>query len=80
MAMNLLFPEAMIAVAAAGGGLDIDCSLDYIDADVMEQVAAAAAGSGKRPQIIFRNLTMLIPHVAERIAKAGDGCVIFVVY
>ncbi|MER8628513.1 hypothetical protein NKH55_01885 [Mesorhizobium opportunistum] len=75
----ILFPEVMIDIARHGGGLDIDCSARILLPDIMVEIAAAAAASGKRPTIIFRNLKILAPDIANKIAAAGQGCVIFVV-
>ncbi|WPE22484.1 hypothetical protein ShzoTeo12_37000 (plasmid) [Shinella zoogloeoides] len=74
-----MLPTTMLTIAAAGGGLDIDCSKRVLLPDYMEKIAAAAAASGKHPQIIFRNVDLLLPNTAEKIAKAGQGCVVFVV-
>jgi hypothetical protein len=77
MTTQFIFPELMVDIASNGGGLDIDCSARILHPDTMVQIAAAAASSGKRPTIIFRNMTILTPDVAIRIAKAGEGCVVF---
>ncbi|MDH0114063.1 hypothetical protein N7379_06195 [Rhizobium pusense] len=77
--MNLIMPDALIAVAAAGGGLDIDCANRILLPDTMEKIARAAAASGKKPTITFRNVAILLPDVAKQIARAGQGCVVFVV-
>jgi hypothetical protein len=77
--MNLLVPDAMIAVAAAGGGLDIDCSDRIMTPDTMVKIAAAANASGKHPTVTFRNISILLPDVAKRVAAAGGGCVVFVI-
>ncbi|NTG09250.1 hypothetical protein [Rhizobium rhizogenes] len=74
-----MLPDTMIAIAAAGGGLDIDCGKRIILPETMVKIAAAAAGSGKRPQIIFRNIEILLPDTATKVAVAGQGCVVFAV-
>ena len=75
----ILFPEVMADIARHGGGLDIDCSERIITPDTMVQIASAAAASGKRPTIIFRNMKILLPDVANKVATAGQGCVIFAI-
>lgn len=74
-----LMPQTLIDIARAGGGLDIDCSERLLTPDTMVQIAAAAAASGQKPTITFRNLTMMMPDTAARISAAGQGCVVFVV-
>lgn len=75
-----MMPDALVAVARAGGGLDIDCTPPrLVTPDTMIAIAAAAASSGKRPTIVFRNMPMLLPDVAEKVAAAGEGCVVFVI-
>lgn len=75
----LLSPDALVAVAAAGGGLDIDMSNRIMTPDTMKSIASAANASGKRPTITFRNMKILLPDVAKQVAAAGGGCVVFVV-
>jgi len=69
-------PDTLINIASVGGGLDIDFSKSPILPDTMERIARAAASSGKRPIIIFRNARIL-PDTALNVAKLGDGCVVF---
>lgn len=69
----------MIDIAAAGGGLDIDCLGRPMKTEKMVEIALAAAGSGKRPQITFRNCDALLVDAMIRVSEAGDGCVTFVV-
>lgn len=73
----IMLPNTMISIARAGGGLDIDCSKTVLLPETMINIARAAAGSGKRPQITFRNLAVLLPDTALNVARAGDGCVVF---
>ncbi|TIW97730.1 hypothetical protein [Mesorhizobium sp.] len=75
----ILLPEVMIDIARNGGGLDIDCSQRILTPGTMVEIASAAAASGKRPTIIFRNLKILMPDVATKVASAGQGCVIFAI-
>lgn len=75
----MLFPETLIKIAALGGGLDIDCSERVLMPATYVQIASAAAASGVRPQITFRNFKALMPNTIEEIARAGQGCVTFVV-
>lgn len=69
----------MVDIARHGGGLDIDCSQRILMPEAMVEIAAAAAESGKRPTIIFRNMKMLLPDLATKVATAGQGCVIFAI-
>ncbi len=73
----MMLPTTMVEVARAGGGLDIDCSKTMLLPDTMVQIAQAAALSGKKPTIIFRNVSILLPDTAKKVAAAGQGCVIF---
>ncbi|MBE0563566.1 MAG: hypothetical protein IH622_22500 [Ochrobactrum anthropi] len=75
----MMLPNTMIEVARAGGGLDIDCSKTILLPETMVQIAQAAAFSGKKPTIVFRNISILLPDTAKAVARAGDGCVIFAI-
>lgn len=75
--MATMMPQTMIAVASAGGGLDINYATTPVMPQTMLDIAKAAAQSGKKPTIIFRNLPMITPQVAVEVATAGEGCVIF---
>lgn len=77
--VEMMMPQTMERIARAGGGLDIDCSHQTVMPDTMERIAMAAAASGVKPTIIFRNLKILLPDTAERIAAAGQGCVMFTI-
>ncbi|MBD9510014.1 hypothetical protein IB265_24880 [Ensifer sp. ENS10] len=72
-------PNSLIEIASNGGGLDIDCSERILLPETMIAIARAAAASGKKPTITFRNMTIMMPDVASRIAAAGQGCVVFVI-
>jgi len=79
MTKLLLMPDALIAVAAAGGGLDIDMSDRMMLPETMVKIAAAANASGKHPTITFRNMKLIMPDTAQQVAAAGGGCVVFVI-
>jgi hypothetical protein len=79
MSKLLLMPDVLIAVAAAGGGLDIDMSERAMLPETMLKIAAAANASGKRPAITFRNMKVIMPDIAKQVASAGGGCVVFVI-
>lgn len=71
--------NALVDIAAKGGGLDIDCSGHNLHLDTMIAIARAAAASGKKPIITFRNMAPFVPEIAIKIAAAGRGCVVFVI-
>ncbi|MER9628909.1 hypothetical protein [Mesorhizobium sp. M0296] len=73
-----MFPQTMIDTARAGGGLDIDLSKQVMFPQTMIDVAAAAAASGKKPTITFRNCKSVFPQTRIDVARAGQGCVVFV--
>ena len=75
----MMLSTTMVSIAANGGGLDIDCSQILMLPETMKEIASAAAKSGVNPRITFRNHTVLMPAVAEEVARLGKGCVVFVV-
>lgn len=68
----------LVKIAAAGGGLDVDCSAAGLNAQEMTKIAEAAADSGTKPSIVFRNYNLNQVNM-EKIAAAGKGCVVFIV-
>lgn len=62
-----------LRIAAAGGGLRLDCS-KYMVSDI---VRIAAAASQHKAAIILENCSRLMVSDAVRIAAAGKGSVIF---
>ena len=63
----------MVRIAAAGGGLRIDCSGKLVS----DLVRVAAAGSGKGARIKLENTSHILVSDKIRIAAAGQGCVLF---
>lgn len=63
----------MVRIAAAGGGLRIDCRGKLVS----DLVRVAAAGSGKGARIILENTSHILVSDKIRIAAAGQGCVLF---
>lgn len=63
----------LVRIAAAGGGLRLDCSKHMVS----DIVRIAAAASQHRAMIILENCGRLMASDAVRIAAAGKGCVIF---
>lgn len=63
----------MVRIAAAGGGLRIDCKGKMVS----DLVRIAAAGSGKGARIILENTSHIMVSDRIRIAAAGQGCVLF---
>ena len=63
----------MVRIAAAGGGLRLDCS----QLMVSDLVRIAAASSQHGSIILLENCTHLMVSDAVRIAAAGRGSVIF---
>ena len=63
----------MVRIAAAGGGLRIDCRGKLVS----DLVRVAAAGSGKGASIILENTSHILVSDKIRIAAAGQGCVLF---
>ena len=59
-----------VRIAAAGGGLRLDCSKYMV-------VRIAAAASQHKAAIILENCSRLMASDAVRIAAAGKGSVIF---
>ncbi len=76
---KMMMPDTMVAIAANGGGLDIDCSVQMVMPDTMKAIATAAARSGKKPTITFRNVEILMPDTAKQVAALGEGCVVFTI-
>lgn len=63
----------LVRIAAAGGGLRIDCS-DKVVADLVRIANAASLGGG---YLILENTQRMIVSDKVRIAVAGKGQVIF---
>ena len=63
----------LVRIAAAGGGLRIDCRGKLVS----DLVRVAAAGSGKGARIILENTSHILVSDKIRIAAAGQGCVLF---
>lgn len=63
----------LVRIAAAGGGLRIDCTGKMIS----DLVRIAAAGSDKRSIIVLENTKHIVVADKVRIAAAGQGCVFF---
>lgn len=63
----------LVRIAAAGGGLRINCQGKMVS----DLVRIAAAGSSKRSIIILENTKHIMISDKVRIAAAGQGCVIF---
>ena len=63
----------LIRIAAAGGGLQLDCE-NYMTYDLIRIVAA---GSQKQSMILLENCKKLSAYDAIKIAEAGNGYVIF---
>lgn len=69
----MLMISDMVRIAAAGGGLRIDCRGKLVS----DLVRVAAAGSGKGARIILENTSHILVSDKIRIAAAGQGCVLF---
>jgi hypothetical protein len=63
------------AIVTAGGGLKM--SMRGRTTDDLRSLAVAAAASGKRPLLIFYDLTGRRNDDLRSIAIAGQGCVVF---
>lgn len=63
----------MVRIAAAGGGLRIDCRGKLVS----DLIRIAAAGCGRRGRIILENTSHILVSDKIRIAAAGQGCVLF---
>lgn len=69
----MLMVSDLVRIAAAGGGLRIDCRGKMVS----DLVRVAAAGSGKGARIILENTGHILVSDKIRIAAAGQGCVLF---
>lgn len=69
----MLMVSDMVRIAAAGGGLRIDCKGKLVS----DLVRVAAAGSSKGARIILENTSNILVSDKIRIAAAGQGCVFF---
>lgn len=69
----MLMISDMVRIAAAGGGLRIDCRGKLVS----DLVRIAAAGCGRRGRIILENTSHILVSDKIRIAAAGQGCVLF---
>lgn len=63
----------LVRIAAAGGGLHINCE----GKSVSDLIRIAAAGSVKRSMIVLENTNHIVISDKIRIAAAGQGCVFF---
>lgn len=63
----------LVRVAAAGGGLRIDCS-KHLTSDLIRVASAARMGGG---MVFFENSSRLLTTDKVRIAAAGKGHVVF---
>lgn len=63
----------LVKIAAAGGGLRIDCKGKLVS----DLIRIAAAGSDKQSIIVLENSTDLMVSDRIRIATAGHGCILF---
>lgn len=63
----------LVRIAAAGGGLRINCK----DKMVSDLVRIAAAASNKQSIIVLENTAHILVSDKIRIAAAGKGCVFF---
>lgn len=63
----------LVRIAAAGGGLRLDCSKHMVS----DLVRIAAAASQHKAIIILENCNGLMASDAVRIAAAGNGSVVF---
>lgn len=69
----MLMISDMVRIAAAGGGMRIDCRGKLVS----DLVRVAAAGSGKGSIILLENTGHILVSDKIRIAAAGQGCVLF---
>ena len=69
----MLMISDIIRVAAAGGGLRINCQNKMVS----DLVRIAAAGSDKHSFIILEHTENLMVSDRVRIAAAGNGCIFF---
>ena len=63
----------LVRIAAAGGGLRIDCKGKMVS----DLVRIAAAGSVRRAMIVLEHTEHIMVSDKVRIAAAGQGCVFF---
>lgn len=63
----------MVRIAAAGGGLHINCEGKLVS----DLIRVAAAGSVKGAKIVLENTGHILVSDKIRIAAAGQGCVLF---
>ena len=63
----------LIRIAAAGGGLRIDCNGKMVS----DLIRIAAASSVKHSVIVLENAGHILSADKIRIAAAGQGCVFF---
>ena len=63
----------LVRIAAAGGGLRINCHNKMVS----DLVRISAAGSENRSVIILEHTDRLLVSDKVRIAAAGKGCVFF---
>jgi DNA replication protein len=63
----------LIGLAAAGGGMRVNCQGKMIS----DLVRIAAAASGKKAILILENTKTIMVSDKIKIAAAGQGCVFF---
>lgn len=68
----MLMISDMVRIAAAGGGLRIDCK-----GKLVSDLVRVAAASTKGARIVLENTTHILVSDKIRIAAAGQGSVFF---
>lgn len=63
----------LVRIAAAGGGLKINCQGKMVS----DLVRIASAASSKKSIVLLENTENIMVSDKIRIAAAGQGCVIF---
>lgn len=63
----------LVRIAAAGGGMRIDCRGKMVS----DLIRIAAAGSGNPSRIVLENCEHIMVSDKIRIAVAGQGCIFF---
>ena len=71
----ILMPDTLKSIALAGGGFDI--SSKNMMPNTLIEIASCAAHSGKRPNIVIRVESIMMPDTMTSIALVGEGCVMF---
>lgn len=68
-----MYVSDLIRIAAAGGGLRLDCTKHYVS----DIIKIACAASDSQAKLILENSNKLYVSDAIKIASAGHGSVIF---